>query len=118
MHIDMKGGCFMKSAYAEYIPALKAISDVTRLEIIDMLSCGGMCACDILEEFSISQSTLSYHMKILSESGLVDAVRDGSWMRYTLNKDKASAILSFLTDITNEKEDCICKKCGNKDCNN
>lgn len=108
----------MNRLYAEYIPVLKALSDETRLKIIDMLSCGEMCACDILEEFSISQSTLSYHMKILSESGLVNAVRDGSWMRYTLNKDKTSATLSFLTNVTNEKEDCICKKCGNKDCNN
>ena len=108
----------MNKLYAEYIPALKALSDETRLKIIDMLSCGEMCACDILEEFSISQSTLSYHMKILSESGLVNAVRDGAWMRYTLNKDKASATLSFLNEITNEKEDCICNKCGNKDCSN
>lgn len=108
----------MNNPYAEYIPALKALSDETRLKIIDMLSCGEMCACNILEEFSISQSTLSYHMKILSESGFVNAVRDGSWMRYTLNKDRASAVLSFLTHITNEKEDCICKKCGKKDCNN
>jgi DNA-binding transcriptional ArsR family regulator len=69
----------MKHSYADYVPAIKAMSDETRLKIIDMLSCGEMCACDILEEFSISQSTLSYHMKILSESGLVNAVRDGGF---------------------------------------
>jgi len=106
----------MKQPYAEYVPVLKALSDETRLKIIDMLSCGEMCACDILEEFSISQSTLSYHMKILTESGLVNAVRDGAWMRYTLNKEKADSILKFFTDITSPKEDCICKKCKNKDC--
>jgi len=101
----------MNKSYTEYVPAFKAISDETRLKIIDMLSCGEMCACKILEEFSISQSTLSYHMKILSESGLVNAVRDGAWMRYTLNKEKTDEILAFFTNITNEKEDCICKKC-------
>jgi ArsR family transcriptional regulator len=47
----------MKHSYADYVPAIKAMSDETRLKIIDMLSCGEMCACDILEEFSISQST-------------------------------------------------------------
>ena len=106
----------MKNAYAEYIPTLKALSDVTRLEIIDMLSCGEMCACDILQYFSISQSTLSYHMKTLVDSGLVNAQRDGALMRYTLNKEKTDAALVFLTNITSEKEECICKKCNNKTC--
>ena len=100
----------MEHSYADYVPAMKAMSDETRLKIIDMLSCGEMCACDILEEFSISQSTLSYHMKILSESGLVNAVRDGAWMRYTLNKERTEEIKAFFTCIINDKEDCICKK--------
>jgi ArsR family transcriptional regulator, arsenate/arsenite/antimonite-responsive transcriptional repressor len=106
-----KGDDFMNQSYADYVAAFKAISDETRLKIIDMLSCGEMCACNILEEFNISQSTLSYHMKILSESGLVNANRDGAWMRYTLNKDKTNEVLAFLTKITSEKEDCICNKC-------
>ena len=108
----------MKYSYVEYVPAFKAVSDETRLKIIDMLSCGEMCACDILEEFSISQSTLSYHMKILYESGLINAVRHGAWMRYTLNKERTESVLAFLTDITKEKEDCICKKCKGNDTNN
>lgn len=107
----------MKQPYAEYVPAFKATSDETRLKIIDMLSCGEMCACDILEEFSISQSTLSYHMKILTDCGLVNGVRDGAWMRYTLNLEKINSVLGFLTDITREKEDCICKNGQNKDAN-
>jgi len=101
----------MERSYAEYVPAIKAMSDETRLKIIDMLSCGEMCACDILEGLSISQSTLSYHMKILADSGLVRAERDGTWMRYTLNKERIAAVLEFFAIITNEKEDCICKKC-------
>lgn len=101
----------MKKSYAEYIPIFKSISDETRLKILDMLSCGEMCACDILEGLSISQSTLSYHMKILADSGLVRAERDGTWMRYTLNKERIAAVLEFFAIITNEKEDCICKKC-------
>ncbi|MPW27118.1 metalloregulator ArsR/SmtB family transcription factor [Alkalibaculum sp. M08DMB] len=96
-------------SYAEYIPALKAVTDETRLKIIDMLSCGQMCACDILDEFSISQSTLSYHMKILTESSIINAVRDGAWMRYSLNMEKTEEIISFITLITTEKDDCICK---------
>lgn len=98
----------MNRSYAEYAPVFKALSDETRLKIIDMLSCGEMCACHILEEFSISQSTLSYHMKILSDSGIVNARRDGAWMRYTLNKERIDEVLDFITHITNEKSNCIC----------
>jgi ArsR family transcriptional regulator len=104
------GGNIMKHSHAEYVPAFKALSDETRLKIIDMLSCGEMCACEILEAFSISQSTLSYHMKTLVDSGLVNGVRDGAWMRYTLNKEKTDAILAFFNYITSVKEDCICNK--------
>ncbi|HOL02329.1 MAG: metalloregulator ArsR/SmtB family transcription factor [Saccharofermentanales bacterium] len=100
----------MKHSYADYVPAMKALSDETRLKIIDMLSCGEMCACEILEELSISQPTLSYHMKILSESGLVNAVRDGAWMRYTLRKKEFDELKAFLQYITSDKEDCICRK--------
>jgi ArsR family transcriptional regulator len=115
-HIDIKVVSSLKYAYAEYVPVFKAVSDETRLKIIDMLSCGEMCACDILEEFSISQSTLSYHMKILVDSGLVNGVRDGAWMRYTLNQDKTDAVISFLSEITSNKLDCICNNRAGRDC--
>ena len=107
----------MKYSYAEYVPAFKALSDETRLKIIDMLSCGELCACEVLESFSISQSTLSYHMKILVESGLVNGVRDGAWMRYTINEDRTDAVLTFLNDITQEKEDCVCENSAIEKCN-
>ncbi|MBP8965086.1 MAG: winged helix-turn-helix transcriptional regulator, partial [Flexilinea sp.] len=48
----------MDDVYSEYAPIFKALSDETRLKIVDMLSCGEMCACDILTEFNISQPTL------------------------------------------------------------
>jgi len=108
----------MKHSHAEYVPTFKALSDETRLKIIDMLSCGEMCACEILEAFSISQSTLSYHMKTLVDSGLVNGYRDGAWMRYTLNKEKTDAVIAFFNYIASEKEDCICNKCKNEDCCN
>ncbi len=98
----------MKYSYAEYVPLIKALSDETRLKIIDMLSCGEMCACNILEAFNITQPTLSYHMKILAESGLVKAVRDGAWMRYSLNSEKSQELRLFLENLTQHKSECIC----------
>jgi ArsR family transcriptional regulator len=113
----MSGGYLMAQPYAEYVFAFKTLADETRLMIIDILSCGELCACDILEEFSISQSTLSYHMKILSQSGMVNAVRDGAWMRYSLNKERTNEIIAFFNTITIEKENCICRKSKNESCN-
>lgn len=98
----------MKYTYAEYIPILKALSDETRLKIINMLSCGELCACNILEKFSITQPTLSYHMKILTECGIVNADRDGAWMKYKLNKQRVEELTEFMTVISTFKEDCIC----------
>lgn len=95
--------------YSEKVPAFKALADETRLQIIDMLSCGELCACKILEKFNITQPTLSYHMKILTECGLVSGVRDGAWMRYSLNEPGIESLKQFLSALTSEKEDCICR---------
>lgn len=98
----------MEYATAEYVPVFKALSDETRLRIIDILSCGPLCACDLLEEFSISQSTLSYHMRILTSSGLIHAQKDGSWTRYSLDQDRLTAVKAFLQIITSDKANCVC----------
>lgn len=76
---------------------MKALSDETRLRIFAMLSQGELCACNILEEFNITQPTLSYHMKILSESGLIVARREGVWMKYSLHS-KNLELLKQLFD--------------------
>ena len=88
----------------------KALGDETRLKIIEILSCGELCACDILESFDITQPTLSYHMKILTESGLVRSRKEGSWIRYQNNTELISEIKLFWDTITTEQENCSCKK--------
>lgn len=98
----------MENNYADYALLFKALSDETRLKIIDMLSCGELCACDILKSFHITQPTLSYHMKILTECGIVNGTRDGAWMHYTLNPETVNNILAYWKFITSSKEDCIC----------
>lgn len=94
--------------YEENALRYKALGDITRLKIIEMLSCGELCACDILESFQITQPTLSYHMKILTECGLVIARKDGSWMKYSLNELNINEIKQFLEYITISHEECIC----------
>lgn len=101
----------MENNYADFALLFKALSDETRLKIIDMLSCGELCACDILKYFNITQPTLSYHMKILSECGIVNADRRGAWMHYTLNAETVKQIADCWSHITSEKPDCICRQC-------
>ena len=104
----------MGKVYAEYVPLLKALSDVTRMEIVDMLSSEELCACKILERFSITQPTLSYHMKILTESGIVEGRRDGAWMHYHINEERSEALMQFmdgLVSFSGEHNACeACKK--------
>jgi len=82
--------------YQGYASMMKALGDETRVKIFDMLSVGELCACKLLEEFNITQPTLSYHMKILCDSGLVNGRKDGIWMRYTINKDSFENLRGFL----------------------
>ena len=100
--------------YKEYTIVFKALSDETRLKIVEMLSCNEMCACDILDYFQISQSTLSYHMKILTECNLICSRKDGSWVKYSLNDQVAKKIKIFWEDLTSGKDDCICNEVINK----
>jgi ArsR family transcriptional regulator len=98
----------MKS-YAEMAAVFKAMSDPGRLMIIDMLSCGEICACRLLERLRMSQPTLSHHMKILCQAGLVKGRKDGKWMRYSLKSEGFDALLMSVKELSSEKEDCICK---------
>ncbi|MEL7598455.1 MAG: metalloregulator ArsR/SmtB family transcription factor, partial [Clostridiaceae bacterium] len=67
----------MDKNYEANAKIFKAVSDSNRLKIIDMLSCGEKCACDILENFEFTQPTLSHHMKVLIECGLVKSRKEG-----------------------------------------
>jgi len=93
------------------VPVFKALADETRLSILHMLYDGELCACKIQERFDISQPTLSYHMKILSQSGLVKSRKDGLWMRYSLiaeNFCEARDLLEHFSICTDPKSVCSC----------
>lgn len=107
----------MKLNYEENSKFIKALSDPKRLQIIDLLSCGEMCACDILEHFDFTQPTLSHHMKVLMDNNLVSLRKDGLWSYYSLNLMQCNKVILFLMNLTTDTEDCICKdveKCGCK----
>lgn len=100
----------MEPVYINTAKMLKAMSDPKRLRIVDMLSCGELCGCKILEEFHITQPTLSHDMKVLSEAGIVKQRREGKNIYYSLNTDALSAMHRTLGHMFEDKPDCICHR--------
>jgi len=99
----------VEDSYTENVGMFKALADTNRLMIVDMLSCGELCACKILEKFQITQPTLSHHMKILCDCGLVAGRREGKWTYYSLVPAQVQSMRDFLQMITTDKGECICK---------
>ena len=77
----------------------KALGDSNRLKIVKMLSDGEECGCKLLEAFQITQPTLSHHMKILCECGLVDVRKEGKWSHYSLNCETLSQFKDFISSL-------------------
>jgi ArsR family transcriptional regulator len=61
-----------------------ALSDATRLGILDMLRDGERCVCELQDQLEAAQSRLSFHLRVLKEAGLVSDRREGRWMYYTI----------------------------------
>lgn len=84
----------------------KAFCDENRIRILQLLLHGEKCACKLLEEMNITQPTLSHHMKILCDSGIVVGRKEGKWMHYSISEEgleKAQEYLNFLKN--NGKEE-------------
>lgn len=102
----------MEQVYLDAAKMLKAISDPKRLRIVDMLSCGELCACQILEAFRVTQPTLSHDMKVLLEAGVVRDRREGKNIYYALDQERLAAFAHTLQRIFTAKDDCICRGGG------
>ena len=77
----------------------KALSDVNRLKIIDLLSYEEKCGCKILEHFNFTQPTLSHHMKILTDSKIVNVRKDGKWSHYSLSREGIQFAIDYLDQM-------------------
>lgn len=88
----------------------KAMGDPQRARIIDMISCGEICACRIQADLDMAQSTLSHHMRVLCDSGLVTARYEGKWTYYSLDSSVVDSEIQFIRSITEPKDSCICRE--------
>ena len=83
----------------------KALSDTTRIEILRFLSkqAGGICACDIVGHFDLSQPTVSHHLGVLKKAGLVDASRSGLWRFYEANSTGVGVLDGLLSQVSSQR---------------
>lgn len=83
----------------------KAFCDENRIRILQLLQGGEKCACMLLEEMNITQPTLSHHMKILCDSGIVNGRKDGKWMHYSISEAGIECAEKYLSSLKNNRED-------------
>ena len=104
----------METIYEEHAKVFKAFCDEKRLAILELLQSGEKCACILIDEMGIGQSGLSYHMKILCESGIVDSRQAGKWAHYRLSENgsryAADLLLQITTPNVNTRGECSCKE--------
>ena len=86
--------------YEKTSKVFKAFCDENRLQILEMLQSGEKCACTLLDDMEISQSTLSHHMKILCESGVVKGRKEGKWTHYSIDEEGKNQAVQLLKEIT------------------
>ena len=84
----------------EYAELFKVLSDENRIKIIQLLVKGESCSCELLGELPISQPTLSYHLKVLSEHGIIVSEKEGNRINHTVNKEKLHDLSSFVSSLT------------------
>lgn len=89
--------------FTEEARVFKALSDPLRLNIIYLLQNGELCACELLKKLNLSQSGLSYQMKILCDSGIVKAKPNGKWIHYSIDIDGCQNAILLLQKITKTK---------------
>jgi ArsR family transcriptional regulator, arsenate/arsenite/antimonite-responsive transcriptional repressor len=84
-------------------PMFKALGDPVRLRLLSLIAChdgGEACVCELTDAFDLSAPTISHHLKVLRESGLITSERRGTWIYYRVSPDviaRASAILGENT---------------------
>jgi ArsR family transcriptional regulator, arsenate/arsenite/antimonite-responsive transcriptional repressor len=90
-----------------------ALSDPTRLRIVELLTAGEWCVCDLQVELEAAQSRLSFHLKKLKEAGIVEDRRAGRWSYYSLNGEALEEMVAFLQarEPSEHRSGCGCSGC-------
>jgi ArsR family transcriptional regulator len=91
----------------ELVKNFKVFSDTNRMEIVELLLKGETCGCTLIDKLTISQPTLSYHLKNITSSGLATTRREGNWIKYTIDRSKIDDMIRYLEQLRDmEKVEC------------
>ena len=103
----------MGAEFQEQAKVFKALGDPKRLAILEQLRSGEKCACVLQEPLDLTQSGLSYHMKILCDSGIVISRQEGKWTHYRLSDPGREYAIELLKKLTtpNTQQDNPCPRC-------
>ena len=91
------------TAAADVVPMLKALADPARLRLLSLVAShegGEACVCDLLDAFDLSQPTISHHLKLLHEAGLLDREKRGVWVYYRVNAGALADLVTLLGGVT------------------
>jgi ArsR family transcriptional regulator len=90
----------MSAKQAEIVAnLLKALSDPVRVRLMSMIAAADeACVCDLNAPFDVSQPTISHHLKVLRDAGLVDSERRGTWVWYRARREALDAVGELFTD--------------------
>lgn len=101
----------LASRNARSVELFHALSDETRLEIVDMLRSGERCVCDLTDALDAAQSRLSFHLKVLKDAGIVRDRRDGRWVHYELDReafDEIEELIAAMKPSATRKRGDVC----------
>lgn len=103
----------IETEYEKNARVFKAFCDEKRLAILELLRSGEKCACVLIDQMDIGQSSLSYHMKILCESGIVESRQEGKWTHYRLSESGSKYAGELLVKITTPYAEQQANECCN-----
>jgi ArsR family transcriptional regulator len=86
--------------HASLSHVFKALGDENRIKIVRLLMEGERCACHLVDNLDVTQPTLSHHMKILCDAGVVTARKEGKWMHYAINREGLEEGIAFLQALS------------------
>lgn len=101
----------MEPIHEKNAKVFKAFCDEKRLAILELLRSGEKCACVLIDQMEIGQSSLSYHMKILCESGVVESRQEGKWTHYRLSESGSKFAAALLIELTTPFAEQISDEC-------
>ena len=90
----------MELSEDKIVSVFKALCDENRISILKLLRSGEKCACKLLDELNVTQPTLSHHMKILCDSGIVVGRKEGKWMHYSISPEGSATAVKYLKELT------------------